>query len=311
MPASRADPVPAVRLAGVCAAYGRRQVLSGLSLSIAPGEAYALLGPNGAGKSTAARVVCGLMKPSAGSVAFAQGRTAAGRRRQVGLAPQDCALFSALTVRENLHVMARAGGVSRERRPGAVDRALDLARCTERADEPVKTLSGGWRRRANLAAALVCQPPLLVLDEPTEGVDAATREALSQAIRSSLADGGACLLISHDAAFVEAVADRVGILAQGRLVADGPPAHLIRKTFGASERLMVSFAMEPAPSLRAALADRGLDPGPNAVTWTRIAGDVEAVSSSLLEAVKAAGGEVSIRRPNLDDLVSRITGRPI
>lgn len=303
MTASPADPGPVVGLADVRAAYGRRQVLDGLTLSIAAGEAYALLGPNGAGKSTAARILSGLMRPSAGTVRYAGGRP------QVGLAPQDCALFGALTIRENLLTMARAGGLERGRRAAAVDEALALAQCAERAGDLVRSLSGGWRRRANLAAALVCRPRLLVLDEPTEGVDAATRQALAQAVRSMLAQGAAGFLVSHDAAFVQGVADRVGILAQGRLVAEGAPADLIREAFGRGERVTVRFAMEPGPPLRDALTGHGFAAARDAVTWTRIDEGVETLPPALLDAAKAAGGEVSARRPDLDDLVARMTGR--
>lgn len=311
MPASFADGAPALRLNHVSAAYGSRAILADLSLSVDRGEAYALLGPNGAGKSTAARVACGLLNPSSGSVDVAGlALTAAHGKGRIGLAPQDCALFSALTIRENLEVMADLGGVARAARSGAVVRALALASCTDRADERVGALSGGWRRRANLAAALVCRPALLVLDEPTEGVDARTRTTLVLAVRAALAEGAGCLIISHDAAFVAATATRIGILAEGRLVAEGAAAALLGRTFGEARRLSVRFEVAPPAGVREQLTVHGMLEEGDGVTWRRIGDDVEAVAGALSSLVQDCGGELVLRRPDLDDLLAQLTGRP-
>lgn len=303
MSAPLADGAPALRLDRIHAGYGDRTVLEGLSLTVAAGEAYALIGPNGAGKSTAARVACGLLAPRSGAA------TVAGRGRgRIGLAPQESALFDRLTIRENLDAMARLGGLRRAARPAAVDRALDRAGCAGRADERVSALSGGWRRRASLAAALVCGPGLLVLDEPTEGVDAATRTALALAVKTALAEGAGCLMISHDAAFVAAVATRVGVLSRGRLVAEGAPSDLLFQAFGAALRLTVRFPVRPPPGLESQMQDQGLEREADTVTWRRVGDDVDRVSAVLAAPVQAAGGEVSIRRPDLDDLLTRLTG---
>jgi ABC-2 type transport system ATP-binding protein len=311
MPASFADVAPALRLSNVSADYGSRTVLADLSFMVAPGEAYALLGPNGAGKSTAARVACGLLNPSSGSVDVAGlPPTAAHGKGRVGLAPQDCALFNALTIRENLNAMADLGGVARSARLGAVVRALALAGCTERADERVNALSGGWRRRANLAGALVCRPALLVLDEPTEGVDARTRTTLVLAVKAAMAEGAGCLIISHDAAFVAATATRIGVLVDGRLVAEGVAAHLLGRTFGEARRLSVRFEVAPPQRVREQLASQGMLEEGDGVTWRRIGDDVEDVAGALSSVVQDCGGELVMRRPDLDDLLAQLAGRP-
>jgi len=310
MPASLAEAPPALRLDQIAAGYGGHNVLDGLSLSIVPSEAYALLGPNGAGKSTAAKVASGLLRPLSGSVSVAgQALDSPGARGRIGLAPQDCALYGALTIRENLDTMARLGGIERAARGAAVARALALASCADRADERVSVLSGGWRRRANLAAALVCEPALLVLDEPTEGVDATTRTALSLAVKAALNTGAGCLIISHDAAFVAATASRVGILSQGRLVAEGGPSDLLAKAFGAERRLTLRFPVSPPEGLQAEMKTHGLVRASDTVAWLRMGDDVDAIAAALSGPVQDAGGELSIRRPDLDDLLAQLLRR--
>lgn len=301
MPARFADIVPALRLRDITAGYGGRAVLDGLSLAIKAGEAYALLGPNGAGKSTAARVACGLMSPRSGTVET--------NGDSIGLAPQDTALFTALSIRENLHAMAQLGGVPRSGRAVAVHRALTLADCVARADDRIEALSGGWRRRANLAAALVCAPALLVLDEPTEGVDARTRAVLARGVRLALEQGAGCLVISHDAAFVAAVADRIGILDHGRLVAEGAVGDLLDRSFGSSRRLSARFPIAASDHLRQRLAEAGLTASTDETVWTRIGADVEELAATLWEPVQMNGGEISVRCPDLDDLLADLTGR--
>jgi ABC-2 type transport system ATP-binding protein len=276
-------------------------VLAGLSLAVMPGEAYALVGPNGAGKSTAARVACGLMAPTSGAVDRVGDR--------IGLAPQETALFTALTIRENLLTMARLGGVPRAERAAAVNRALALANCVDRADDRVDALSGGWKRRANLAAALVCAPALLVLDEPTEGVDATTRSALASGVRAALQEDAGCLLISHDAAFVAAAADRIGVLDRGRLVAEGPLGDLLDRSFGSARRLTARFPITASAAVQRALADAGLSASKDRATWTRIGADVDLIASALSGSVQDNGGEISVRRPDLDDLLADLTGQ--
>ena len=309
MPASTAEDGPVLSLDRVAAGYGRHAVLSELSLSVRAGQALALLGPNGAGKSTAARIACGLMRPRAGQVRVLGLDPArdAGARRRIGLAPQETALLPGLTVRETLSVFAAAAGATGAERRARVDLALDLAVCAERADQRIEALSGGWRRRANLAAAMVGAPALLVLDEPTEGVDAATRMSIAQGVRRLLDQGAACLIISHDADFVHLLADRIGVLWRGLLLAEGPIDDLLQRTFGAARTLTVRFRSPPPDDVRWTIVQAGLAPSDDALIWTLTSEEAASIHSRLSTLLDRHAGEVALSRPGLDALTARLT----
>lgn len=300
----RSEAAPALLLSGVVCGYGPEPVLRGLDLTVPAGSICALLGVNGAGKSTAARAACGLI-PLRQGTATVGGRAPAAAR--IGLAPQESALFPALTPRENVAVMARLCGVPRADRAGAVEAALRLTDCLPMADRPVRALSGGWRRRANLAGALVGRPTLIVADEPTEGVDAGTRDALARALRAAADAGAGCLLISHDAEFVAAVADMAAVLVAGRVAAEGPPETLLRESFGGRRLLTVAFPAPASEATRTRLARAGLSGGDDGRVWSVLAEGALARARSLSDLIDGEGGEVSIRRPGVDDLVLTLT----
>lgn len=311
MPASFTDEAePALRLSGVHAGYqAKAPVLRGIDLAIGPGEVYALIGPNGAGKSTAARVACGLLRPDQGSVRRAKGKARGFGAGGVSLAPQDNALFPALTIRENLRVMARTGGCDRRSVEADVEHALKLTACEARADQVVSTLSGGWRRRANLAGALVVRSSLIVADEPTEGVDAATRVALAKAIRDAAGEGAAWLIISHDARFVEMAADRIGLIVAGRIIAEGPPQRLLQETFDDQRTVAARFPAEPMGPLAARLSAAGLTPSEDHLTWREIAASPFERALALASLVDEGDGEITVSRPDLDDLATMLIER--
>ncbi|WP_439816494.1 ABC transporter ATP-binding protein [Zavarzinia sp. CC-PAN008] len=302
----QAEPAVPLALQQVVARYGARVVLHGLDLVLHGGEVYALLGPNGAGKSTIARLACGLLAPAAGRVRVLgqDPQHSAVARRAIGFAPQETALFPSLTIRENLETIAGLARVPAAARRDAVARALDLTACTARGDERVGRLSGGWRRRANLAAALVHRPPLLILDEPTEGVDATTRGVVAQGLRAVVQAGAACLLVSHDAAFVESVADRVGILSAGRMVREGATAALLAQAFQARRVLVLRHDRPPAAAAAVRLRQAGLAPGPDGLSWSGLLEDAVGTAATLAPGGPDAPAEIAIRAPGLDDLVA-------
>ena len=218
-----------IRLEGVRKSYGAIQALAGLDLEVPSGCIYGLLGPNGAGKTTALRILCTLLAPDAGQVwlddvdVLAEPRLA---RRRLGYVAQDAALDKILKGREMLNLHGALYHLSRDvtRR-----RVVELAAQLEMdawLDRPCGTYSGGMRRRLDLATGLLHRPPLLVLDEPTAGLDVESRYALWAVLRQLKGEGTTILLSSHDLEEVNAMADELAILDRGALIAAGPPSQL-------------------------------------------------------------------------------------
>jgi ABC-2 type transport system ATP-binding protein len=208
--------------------FGARVAVDDLSLIVRPGEAYGLLGPNGAGKTTTISMVCGLLGPDEGAVRIA-GRpvTTHAAKAAIGYVPQEVALYPALSARENLRYFGRLYGVRGAELTERVHIALEAVGLTERSDERVEHYSGGMKRRANIAAALLHHPSLLVLDEPTVGVDPQSRVAIFEIVERMKDDGLAVLYASHYMEEVERLCDRVGILDRGRLIAEGTRSELL------------------------------------------------------------------------------------
>lgn len=298
---SAEPPLAALIFKGVHAGYGIKPVLTGLDLAISAGEVCALFGPNGAGKSTAALVACGLLGPTQGEV-----RWPTSDKGGISISPQQEALFSNLTVEENLYAIARAGGARGRLVSLDVARALRLTACEARAKDLIAVLSGGWRRRASLAAALVGRPSLVVADEPTQGVDVQTRSALANALRAAATEGAACLLISHDARFVEMAADRVGFLQSGRLIKEGKPSTLLDEAFGARRTLAARFTETPQGVLAKVLREAGFFSSADGLAWRRIGDQPFEIARLLADAVNQAGGELIVSRPDLDDLAAAL-----
>ena len=241
---------PALLVRDVYKRLGTRAALAGVALAVEAGQIVGLLGPNGAGKSTLLRCASGRFRPDRGSVLL-HGQDPARRRarRRLGLVPQDLALFGRLTVRENLEIFARLLRVPWGDVEERVRRALERADLLDRARQPVETLSGGMRRRLNLVASLLHEPDVLLLDEPTTGVDARALERIEAVLGAECARGTAVLLATHDLELAERLATRVVMIRQGTVRAEGVPAALIEREFG--ERMNVSLELPRAP-------DRGL-----------------------------------------------------
>src|SRR5580700_5121116 len=237
--------------------YGNRAALDRVDLKLEEGEVYALIGRNGAGKSTLAKAAIGVLALDEGSVRVLGANPSRDRhvRREIGVAPQEIALYPHLTVAENLDVFAALAGVPRSQRVSAVVRAMDETVCGERAAERLENLSSGWRRRANLAAAIVHRPRLLVLDEPTEGLDSETWLILRRLIDRLRADRTAILLISHNAEDVTVLADRLGVMEGGKLMVEGHPTELMARAFGGRTELVVRLSAA-APTVEPILAAR-------------------------------------------------------
>jgi len=308
---------PILTVSGVAHAYGDKSVLQGVDLTLSPGEIYALLGPNGAGKTTLIKTICGRFRPDGGQVRL-NGQDPArvsAARASLGLVPQEIALYAHLTVAENLAAFASLAQVPRQAVPAAVRRAMELTRTVDRAHVPVRHLSGGYQRRANIAAAIVHEPALLILDEPTVGVDIDAREALDAVIRGLRDLGVAVLLTTHDLEQAGALADRVGFLREGRMVLEGEPRGLIVQAFGAQMELLVQLAERPDTAGEIVLASEGLVAAPRqANLWTRLDADGYAAAGRLDKRLRKAGlipREIRVREPSLQNLFTLVADRKL
>ena len=220
--------------------YGELEALREVGFDVHAGELVAVIGPNGAGKTTLLSIIAGVQPPSAGTVSRGPG--------EVGWAPQQPALYSRLSVAENLALFARLERVPDPQ--AAVERMLDQTGLRERAQERVGRLSGGNRQRVNVALGLIGGPPVLALDEPSASLDPAQRERLWEFI-AGLAGGGTAVLFStHNVSEAQRYADRLIVLAEGRLLFDDSPAALLRQADGGNsgdlERALVSFLARQA-----------------------------------------------------------------
>lgn len=221
----------ALELRDIRAVYGRVTVLHGVTLAVHRGEILGLLGPNGSGKSTTLGIAAGVIDPVAGSVSIdGTDRTHDPHRFaiRVGFVPQDSAIYEELTAVQNLEFFGRLYGLRGYDLDSRIAKALARSRLTDRSHEPAGTFSGGLRRRLGIAIALLPDPPVLLLDEPTAALDAASRDDLFADLHRLREEGHAVMLTTHHAEEAEQVCDRIAILEAGRLVAEGPPSELMR-----------------------------------------------------------------------------------
>ncbi len=226
----RADGEPVLRCENLVHRFGSRTAVDGVSFTIAPGERYGLLGPNGAGKTTTIRMVCGLLRADEGTITVG-GRPvderAIAAKAGIGFVPQDVALYPDLTAAENLRFFGRLYRLRGRALARRVEEVLALIDLSDRAGDRVESFSGGMRRRLNIGAALLHEPSLLVLDEPTVGVDPQSRHAILDSVAAFGAGGMAILYTTHYMEEAERVCDRVGIIDQGKLIAEGTRRELV------------------------------------------------------------------------------------
>jgi ABC-2 type transport system ATP-binding protein len=239
-------------------AFGSRQALAGASLAIAPGEILGLLGPNGAGKSTLVKSVAGRVHPDSGEVRILGNvPSSAASRAAVGYVPQEIALYPTLSSRENLSAFGRYQGLHGEELESAIPQVLAWAGLAERAGERSDRLSGGMRRRLNIAAGTIHRPRVLLLDEPTVGVDPQSRERIYAMIGELKADGVSLLYTTHYMEEAERLCDRIAIIDNGRIIALGTKDELVRATLGTRQMLAIEAERDVPEALRRRLEARG------------------------------------------------------
>jgi ABC-2 type transport system ATP-binding protein len=290
---------------------GKVEAVRGLSLEIQSGECFGLLGPNGAGKTTTIEILEGLLEPTSGEVSIL-GHTWRENERQLrewlGISLQETRLSEKLSVRETVELFA-----SFYREPRVADEVIEQLQLTEKADAWVGKLSGGQRQRLAVATALVCNPKILFLDEPTTGLDPQSRRQLWDIIRGFQRQGGTVLLTTHYMDEAERLCDRLAIVDHGQIIAQGSPEDLIERLGG---HHVVEFAVSGNTDGEALEAWRGLpsvesvraDEGMMALNVR----EPHLTIPALLDAIKKQGGQLqhlTTRQASLEDVFVRLTGR--
>jgi ABC-2 type transport system ATP-binding protein len=306
----------AVEVRGARRSFGDRVALNGVDLSLRPAGIYGLLGPNGAGKTSLVRAISGRLALEAGTIRVAGRDPTASpeARRALGLVPQEIALYPELSARENLEIFGALMGLRRSQRRTAVEWLLGRIQLSDRAEDRVETLSGGMRRRLNIAAGVVHRPQVLLLDEPTVGVDPAARDAIHRLLLELKREGMAILLTTHDLEQAAELADVVGILIDGEIRAEGRHDELVRQVFGDGKELIVSLASEPGGQGRSRLEGQGLRSSRDGRVWTgRLAGGLDDLSGlgARLEQEGLAVAELRVREPGLRGVFFHHAGREI
>jgi ABC-2 type transport system ATP-binding protein len=303
-------------VSGLGFSYGARRALDGIDLRLDAGRLYALVGPNGAGKTTLVRTLTGRLTPERGSVSICGGdpRRDRAARARLGLVPQEIALYDELTARENLVLLGRLAGLSRRGAAEAARRGLEWIGLSERRASPAGQLSGGMRRRLNIAAGALHEPRLLILDEPTVGIDPRAREKIHRLLRDLRGRGVAILLATHDLAEAEGLADEVVVLDEGRVRAIGAPERLIQRFGGGGPELIVDFDGAPSDEDRRALGELGLsEAGPDGRRWAARLDRADG-SAAVWQALVQAGvrpREFRLRPPDLRTVFFSVTGKEI
>ena len=307
---------PIVRAEDVVKTFGKVRALDGVSLQFEPGIVYGLLGPNGAGKTTLIRVLTTLLRPDSGrawvaGIDVARDPTTA--RTHLGLGGQFAAVDDYLTGRENVEMVGRLYNLSPAEARRRTAEVLERIHLADAADRPVRTYSGGMRRRLDLAASMVGRPQVLFLDEPTTGIDPRSRTDIWGLILDMVASGTTILLTTQYLDEADQLAARVGVIDQGRLVTEGTPEQL-KDTLGGAV-VDVSLADGEAARAAAILSPLGAEPPSSEAAGGRVTIPAPDGSRTLLEVVRRlteAGitpDDIALRKPTLNDVFLALTGR--
>ena len=297
--------------------FGSVQAVDGVSFEVARGEIFGLLGPNGAGKTTTLSMISGLLRPDEGRTLFDGADIAADPIRvkgQLGVVPQETALYEDLSARENLRFWAGLYGLAGSALREAVERTLQHLGLGSRADDAVKTYSGGMKRRLNLGLGLVHGPRAVLLDEPTVGIDPQARFNILDVVRGVAAAGTAVLYTTHYLEEAELLCDRIAVMDHGRILAEGPLDALKRQA-GEEDLVTIEGTFDPSEA-RARLADlpqvRLISAEPGKLVLS--AGGEGRGAVEVLSRVFAADVElrsISIQPPSLNSLFLALTGREL
>ena len=297
-----------VRAVGLAKSFDGRPAVQGIDLAIPAGGCFGFLGPNGAGKTTTLRMILGLSPPTGGELEVMGMKVARDNRRlraRIGVVPQQDNLDPDFTVAENLNMYARYFGVPATIMRQRTAELLEFAELTDRSDDNIRTLSGGMKRRLSIARALVNDPELIVLDEPTTGLDPQVRHLIWQRLRSLKSQGKTLLLTTHYMDEAERLCDQLVVMDDGRIVAQGSPTQLIAEHVE-SDVLELHGSGPQIQSMFSGIQDLRLEHVGE--LWYGYTNDV----APLLERLKSADKFVYLHRPaNLEDVFLGLTGRDL
>jgi ABC-2 type transport system ATP-binding protein len=287
--------------------FGTRRVLRDVSIGIRAGEIYGLLGVNGAGKTTLMKAMCGQLRLDQGRV-LVDGQDVSqteAARRKVAFVPQHVAIYPHMTVRENLEVFGTFSGLRGANLQSAVADMLGKAGLEDRQHQLCSTLSGGYQRRVNICASMLHDPAVLILDEPTVGIDIDARSAIHALLDELRHQGAALLLTTHDFEQAQQVCDRIGVLDSGHVVLEGEPAQLIRHYFGDRKEIFITLAQAPDTHGDEALRARGFLPTQSPVSWLSWSSPQQLNVTSLSMWMQRNGldaKEIRVRDPDISSL---------
>lgn len=301
----------ALKVDHVAKRFGDVTALTDVSLHVPEKTCFGLLGPNGAGKTTLIRSIIGRVRADSGAIAiFGEAARSSAAKASIGWVPQDLALYPRLSCRENLQAFGRYQGLKGKKLDEAITWSLDWAGLADRATSVVQTLSGGMKRRLNLAAGIIHRPRLVLLDEPTVGVDPQSRNRLFEMVADLRSQGATVIYTTHYMEEAERLCDRIAILDHAHIIAEGTKEELITQSFGGRYDVQVHLASS-GPGAEAWVAAQG-GRFKDGVAQFSIARPLEI--AGLLQSADAAGLEIAdviLRRPNLESVFLHLTGREL
>ncbi len=302
---------------GLRRAFGELKAVDDVSFEVGAGETYGLLGPNGAGKTTAISMVAGLLATDGGEILVAgevMTPRASAAKRHVGLVPQELAIYPDLTARENLDFFARLYGMDKGGRANRIDRVLEVIGLADRAGDRAGEYSGGMKRRLNIGIGLLHEPRLLILDEPTVGVDPQSRNSILASVEDLATDGISVLYTTHYMEEAERLCDRIGVIDRGRLVAEGTRRELVSRI---GEQDVVRMKVVGDASAAAAACESVEGVGSSDAEGDEVVCLMDAAAGrlpALLAAVGTSGASVAgvqVREPDLEDVFLHLTGNAL
>ncbi len=310
---------PVLSLKDVRKTYRGREALKGISWNLYPGELLGFFGPNGAGKTTMIRCISGLLKPDSGQILrrspnhlaapelASQQLVSQERAVRLGLVPQNLAVYPDLTVQQNLEVFGRLEGVRGDELKQRIGQVLEWAALKDRTHSLTKTLSGGMQRRLNIACSVLHEPNILLLDEPTVGVDPQSRERIYEMMQELTSTGAAVLLTTHQLEEVETRCDRIIIMDHGSIVADGVLRDLVQHAIGQPHRVILRFEQPCLTPLPAFTFD------PSRTSATRALESMSELPEvlSVLKQLEHEPSQIDVRSYGLQDVFLELTGRTL